>query len=277
MENPETPVRILVVDDEPDIRNILHILLSSRGYEVDEAENGLRAVELVRAQPDYDLIILDIMMPGMDGVSACAEIRQHSVAPILFLTAKAQPTDMSDAYGSGGDDYLIKPFSNHELFLRVDSLIRRYRVYHGKGDAPTVIDALEINRDKGTVCKNGRSVEMTKTEFELLQYLIANRGAAVSARKLYEDVWHEKFLPSSANTVMVHILKLRKKLEDDPANPTLIRTVWGKGYQIDEKVALIDQCAHDLRAPRGAGRGRGVLFRHRRARHGGDRPLVSER
>ena len=187
MENPETPVRILVVDDEPDIRNILHILLSSRGYEVDEAENGLRAVELVRAQPDYDLIILDIMMPGMDGVSACAEIRQHSVAPILFLTAKAQPADMSDAYG----------------------------------------------RDKGTVCKNGRSVEMTKTEFELLQYLIANRGAAVSARKLYEDVWHEKFLPSSANTVMVHILKLRKKLEDDPANPTLIRTVWGKGYQID--------------------------------------------
>ena len=104
MENPETPVRILVVDDEPDIRNILHILLSSRGYEVDEAENGLRAVELVRAQPDYDLIILDIMMPGMDGVSACAEIRRHSVAPILFLTAKAQPADMSDAYGSGGDD-----------------------------------------------------------------------------------------------------------------------------------------------------------------------------
>ena len=124
MENPETPVRILVVDDEPDIRNILHILLSSRGYEVDEAENGLRAVELVRAQPDYDLIILDIMMPGMDGVSACAEIRQHSVAPILFLTAKAQPADMSDAYGSGGDDYLIKPFSNHELFLRVDSAFR---------------------------------------------------------------------------------------------------------------------------------------------------------
>lgn len=99
MENLETPVRILVVDDEPDIRNILHILLSSRGYEVDEAENGLRAVELVRAQPDYDLIILDIMMPGMDGVAACTEIRQHSVAPILFLTAKAQPADMSDAYG----------------------------------------------------------------------------------------------------------------------------------------------------------------------------------
>lgn len=110
MENLETPVRILVVDDEPDIRNILHILLSSRGYEVDEAENGLRAVELVRAQPDYDLIILDIMMPGMDGVAACTEIRQHSVAPILFLTAKAQPADMSDAYGSGGEIISSSPF-----------------------------------------------------------------------------------------------------------------------------------------------------------------------
>ena len=226
-------IRILVVDDEADIRRIIRNLLESRGYRVLEAPKGRLAVETIRKEPDIDLILLDIMMPELSGIEASREIRSISSAPILFLTAKAQPADMSDAYGSGGDDYLIKPFSNHELFLRVDSLIRRYRVYHGKGDAPTVIDALEINRDKGTVCKNGRAVEMTKTEFELLQYLIANRGAAVSARKLYEDVWHEKFLPSSANTVMVHILKLRKKLEDDPANPTLIRTVWGKGYQID--------------------------------------------
>ena len=226
--------RILVCEDEDVIRDFVVINLKRAGYDVCDVgcgEDALRVFE--EEHGNFDIVLLDIMMPGMDGVAACTEIRQRSVAPILFLTAKAQPADMSDAYGSGGDDYLIKPFSNHELFLRVDSLIRRYRVYHGKGDAPTVIDALEINRDKGTVCKNGRSVEMTKTEFELLQYLIANRGTAVSARKLYEDVWHEKFLPSSANTVMVHILKLRKKLEDDPANPTLIRTVWGKGYQID--------------------------------------------
>lgn len=222
------------MDDEPDIRNILHILLSSRGYAVDEAENGLRAVACVRAQPDYDLIIMDIMMPGMDGVAACTEIRQHSVAPILFLTAKAQPGDMSDAYGSGGDDYLVKPFSNHELFLRVESLIRRYRVYHGKGDAPTVIDALEINRDKGTVCKNGRAVEMTKTEFELLQYLIANRGTSVSARKLYEDVWHEIPAELGQHRHGAHP-QAAQKLEDDPSNPTLIRTVWGKGIRLIKK------------------------------------------
>ena len=225
-------MKLMLAEDEPGLSRALTAILQHGGYEVDAALDGLTALEYLLAN-DYDAAILDIMMPGMDGVAACTEIRQHSVAPILFLTAKAQPGDMSDAYGSGGDDYLVKPFSNHELFLRVESLIRRYRVYHGKGDAPTVIDALEINRDKGTVCKNGRAVEMTKTEFELLQYLIANRGTSVSARKLYEDVWHEKFLPSSANTVMVHILKLRKKLEDDPSNPTLIRTVWGKGYQID--------------------------------------------
>ena len=227
----ETPIRILVVDDEPDIRNILRILLTSRGYAVEETENGRK--ELVRAQPDFDLIIMDIMMPDLNGIDACGQIRALSVAPVLFLTAKAQDVDKSEAYHSGGDDYLVKPFSNHELFLRVESLVRRYRVYKGKGDAPTVIDALEISRERGTVCKNGVPIEMTKTEFELLQYLIENRGQAVATRKLYENVWHEKFMPSSANTVMVHILKLRKKLEDDPANPTLIRTVWGKGYQID--------------------------------------------
>ena len=225
-------VRILVVDDEPDIRDVLKILLTSRGYVADEAENGLRAVEMVRAA-EYDLIIMDIMMPGLSGTDACAQIRKITKAPVLFLTAKDQDDDQSAAYASGGDDYLVKPFSKTALFLHVDALLRRYRVYRGKGDAPTVIDSLEISRERGTVLKNGNPVEMTKTEFELLKFLIAHRGVPVSARTLYESVWSEKFMPSSANTVMVHILKLRKKLEDDPANPTLIRTIWGKGYQID--------------------------------------------
>ena len=225
-------IRILVVDDEPDIRNVLRILLSAHGYAVDEAENGLRAVEMVHAV-EYDLIIMDIMMPELSGTDACTRIRKISKAPVLFLTAKDQDTDQSAAYGSGGDDYLVKPFSTTALYLQVDALLRRYRVYRGKGDAPPVIDSLEISRERGTVLKNGTPVEMTKTEFELLKFLIAHRGVAVSTRTLYENVWSEKFMPSSANTVMVHILKLRKKLEDDPANPTLIRTVWGKGYQID--------------------------------------------
>ena len=149
--NPED-YTILAVDDIATNIMLLKAVLSRAKYKIVTASGGNEALKKAATELP-DLILLDIMMPGMDGVSACAEIRRHSVAPILFLTAKAQPGDMSDAYGSGGDDYLVKPFSNHELFLRVDSLIRRYRVYHGKGDAPTVIDALEINRDKGTVCK----------------------------------------------------------------------------------------------------------------------------
>ena len=226
-------MRILLIEDDRALCTALLPALQAAGYTVDTCHDGADGKALLCGGA-YDVCVLDRMLPGLDGLSLLRAARAKGcTTPVLMLTALSGINDRVDGLDAGADDYLIKPFSNHELFLRVDSLIRRYRVYHGKGDAPTVIDALEINRDKGTVCKNGRSVEMTKTEFELLQYLIANRGAAVSARKLYEDVWHEKFLPSSANTVMVHILKLRKKLEDDPANPTLIRTVWGKGYQID--------------------------------------------
>ena len=225
-------VRILVVDDEPDIRNVLRILLNAHGYTVDEAENGVRAVQMAQSV-EYDLIIMDIMMPELSGTDACARIRKRSKAPVLFLTAKDQDDDRTLAYGSGGDDYLVKPFSKTELFLHVEALLRRYRVYKGKGEASTLISSLEINRDRGLVTKQGSPVDVTKTEFELLMYLIENRGTPVSTRMLYENVWEEKFLPSSANTVMVHILKLRKKLEDDPSNPKLIRTIWGRGYQID--------------------------------------------
>ena len=228
----EVPIRILVVDDEPDIRNVLRLLLTSRGYSVEEAANGREALEQVQKNA-YDLIILDIMMPEMNGVDACAALREISSAPVLFLTAKDQDADKQEAFHSGGDDYLVKPFSNQELFLRVEALVRRYRVYKGKGEAPTLISSLEVNRERGTVAKHGEPIDVTKTEFELLMYLIENRGVPVSTRSLYENVWKEKYLLSSANTVMVHILKLRKKLEDDPSNPKLIRTIWGKGYQID--------------------------------------------
>ena len=229
----EVPVRILVVDDEPDIRNVLRLLLTSRGYSVEAAANGREALERVQKGGGFDLIILDIMMPEMNGVDACAALREISPAPVLFLTAKDQDADKQEAFHSGGDDYLVKPFSNQELFLRVEALVRRYRIYKGKGEAPTLISSLEVNRERGTVSKRGEPIDVTKTEFELLMFLIENRGVPVSTRSLYENVWKEKYLPSSANTVMVHILKLRKKLEDDPANPKLIRTIWGKGYQID--------------------------------------------
>ncbi len=229
-------IRILVVDDEADIREILRILLESRGYAVACAANGGEAVSHIAAHPDTDLVIMDIMMPGLSGVEACREIRKHSSAPILFLTAKTLETDKAEAYASGGDDYLGKPFSQTELLMKVESLVRRYRVYRGKPKQPQAPGKrLVLCSEKGYVLRDGEVIPLTNKEIDILQYFLDHRGVIVDARALYEGVWKDKYLPSSPNTVMVHILNLRKKLEADPTNPTLIRTVWGKGYQLDEE------------------------------------------
>ena len=223
-------IRILAVDDEPDLRSLLRILLTNKGYEVLEAPSGVEAVELVRSEPRIDLVIMDIMMPGLSGVEACAEIRKFSTVPMLFLTAKSQLADKAEAYASGGDDYLAKPFSQNELMMKVESLTRRYRIYKGKQE-PGI--ALDINLDEARCCalRGDQVIELTDKEYAILRFFFRNRGKTVDVQTVYEGVWGEKFLPSSNNTVMVHILNLRKKLEQDPANPKLIRTVWGKGYQ----------------------------------------------
>lgn len=229
----ELSARILVADDEPDIRNILRILLEAGGYQVAEAQNGLAAVEYVRNQPNVDLVLMDIMMPGLDGVAASRAIRERCSAPILFLTAKTQERDKYEAYQAGGDDYLAKPFSHAELMMKVESLLRRYRVYKGKTNGQLLRPDVVLDEPGRRVLRGGRPVELTETEFEILCFLAARRGSVVSVEQIYEGVWHEKYMPSSSNTVMVHIVNLRKKLEEDPAEPRLIRTVWGKGYQLD--------------------------------------------
>ena len=223
-------IRILAVDDEPDLRSLLGILLKNKGYEVLEAASGQEAVELLRSEPRIDLVIMDIMMPGLSGVQACAEIRKFSTVPMLFLTAKSQLSDKAEAYASGGDDYLAKPFSQNELMMKVESLTRRYRVYKGKQED---IADLDITLDEGRSCavRNGQRIDLTDKEFAILRFFYRNRGRTLDVQTVYEGVWGEKYMPSSNNTVMVHILNLRKKLELDPANPKLIRTVWGKGYQ----------------------------------------------
>ena len=229
----EDTIRILVVDDEADIRRIIRILLESRGYRVLEAPNGKLAVEAVKKEPDVDLILLDIMMPELSGIEASREIRQLSSAPILFLTARTQEQDKLEAYSSGGDDYLAKPFSHGELLMKVDSLIRRYRVYKGKVTGKQLKNDVVLDEENRRILRGGEALELTETEFSILQFLVDHRGSVVSVAQIYEGVWHEKYMPASNNTVMVHIVNLRKKLEDDPANPRLIRTIWGKGYQID--------------------------------------------
>ena len=223
-------IRILAVDDEPDLRSLLRILLKSKGYEVLEAASGQEAVELLRSEPRIDLVIMDIMMPGLNGVQACAEIRKFSTVPMLFLTAKSQLSDKAEAYASGGDDYLAKPFSQNELMMKVESLTRRYRVYKGKQED---IADLDLTLDEGRSCavRNGQRIDLTDKEFAILRFFFRNRGRTLDVQTVYEGVWGEKYMPSSNNTVMVHILNLRKKLELDPANHKLIRTVWGKGYQ----------------------------------------------
>lgn len=223
---------ILIVDDDPDIRKVLFFLLKDN-YFVEEAADGAAAVEYIAAHPETDLVVLDVRMPGMSGYEACGKIRALSNAPILFLTAKSAEADMISAYGSGGDDFLSKPFSQGEFLAKVNSLLRRYKEYRGKPAEALTIDGLEVDLETHSVKSSGKDVTLTDTEYAILEYLLKNRGSTVTAAELYESVWKERFLPGSGNTVMVHVLNLRRKIEETPSAPKIIRTVWGKGYQID--------------------------------------------
>lgn len=232
MDNSD--IKILVVDDETDIRKIVRLLLQKKGYSVFEANNGDLAVDFVRNEK-VDFIIMDIMMPKMSGIEATAKIREFSKVPILFLTAKALERDKESAYMSGGDDYLVKPFSSSELLLKTESLLRRYMVYKGKEETSEFIHlacGVDVNLWERTVLKNGADPCLRDKENDIFFFLLEHRGEAMDADVIYESVWGEKVMPSSANNVMVNMLGLRKKLEDDPSRPKLIRTVWGKGYQL---------------------------------------------
>ena len=227
-------VNILVVDDEVEIRKIVRLLLQKKGYTVSEAHNGEKAVEIVK-ESIPDLIIMDIMMPKMSGIEATVEIRKFCHAPILFLTAKSLDSDKIRAYEGGGDDYLVKPFSASELVMRAESLLRRYIVYRGKADEEELVRlscGVEVNLTQKTVMKNGETVIMRDKESEMFFYLLSRRGDVIDSNEIYEAVWREQALSSSANNVMVNMLGLRKKLEDDPSNPRIIKTVWGRGYQL---------------------------------------------
>lgn len=223
---------ILIVDDDPDIRQVLNILLREK-YSVTEAGSGKEAVEYVKAHPELDLVLLDVMMPGMDGFQTCDAIRQDSNVPILFLTAKSAENDRVSAYASGGDDFLSKPFSSLELLAKVSSLLRRYKEYRGKPEEALAVENLEVDFSTHKVKSAGKPVPLTDTEYSILAYLLKNRGRTVTTVELYEAVWNEKFLAGSGNTVMVHVLNLRRKIEENSSSPKIVRTVWGKGYQID--------------------------------------------
>jgi len=226
---------IMIADDDPDIREVVKILLESEGFCVVEAVNGDDAI--AKSAPEIDLYILDVMMPGKNGYQVCREIRAASAAPILFLTAKSQDGDKSMGFSSGGDDYLPKPFSYSELTARVKALLRRYYVYGGKETAEKsellVIRELSVNKDTCEVRIAGKEVQLTDIEYRMLLLMAENKRKVFSAQNLYESIWNEPYFYSCNNTIMVHIRNLRRKIEPDPENPVYIKTVWGKGYRID--------------------------------------------
>lgn len=226
--------KILVVDDHAEIREVVHVLLENEGYQVIEAADGEHAITNCQ---DVDLIILDIMMPGMDGLEACRKIRQLTNAPILFLTAKTLEADKEKGFASGGDDYIVKPFSYKELLSRVHALLRRYCVYKGK--EPDVADNMlcrhdiRVDTDMRRVWVAEQEISLTDTEYRMLLLFLQHPKKVFANHELYEQIWKEPYLSTSNNTIMVHIRNLRKKMKVNASSRNYIQSVWGKGYRLD--------------------------------------------
>ncbi|MBE5979052.1 MAG: response regulator transcription factor [Paenibacillaceae bacterium] len=231
-------LKILIIEDDEDIREGVRILLESQNYLVEEARNGKEGLDLLTE--DTDMVILDVMMPGMNGLKTCREIRKRSFVPVLFLTAKTQESDKLIGLMAGGDDYLSKPFSYSELLARVQALLRRYRVYKGKELADGMskekwleLYDIRINEEFNEVWVGEEEKELTDLEYKILLLMMKHPKRVFSAQNLYESIWEEPYFYSSNSTVMVHIRKLRMKIEGNPQEPVHIKTVWGKGYRFE--------------------------------------------
>lgn len=238
MQNEAETRTIMIVEDEPDIREGIRILLRGEGYNIIEAGSGEEALD--RMSEMVDLVILDIMLPGISGLKVCEEIRKISAVPILFLTARSQESDKTIGLMAGADDYLAKPFSYAELSARVKALLRRYYVYMGKNQKDiTVKDQIltsgrfRIALDRNEVWKDGKELDLTGTEYGILLLLMRNPLRIFSSQNIYENVWNEPYSYNANSTIMVHIRKLRTKIEDDPQNPVYIKNIWGKGYRYE--------------------------------------------
>lgn len=230
---------ILIIEDDADIREGIRILLESENYLVHESENGRKGLSLLNE--DIDLVILDVMMPGMSGLKTCEEIRKVSYVPVLFLTAKSSESDKLIGLMAGGDDYLAKPFSYSELLGRVKALLRRYKIYRGKidpepelqEDALLQIGDIRINKEYNEVWVDDKEVELSDLEYKILLLMMQHPKKIFSAQNLYESVWNEPYFYTSNSTVMVHIRKIRVKIEKSQDDPIHIKTVWGKGYRFE--------------------------------------------
>lgn len=224
--------KIMVVDDEPDILDLLEKALNIEGLsDIIKIDNGMTAVDTCRKiQPD--IMILDVMLPDIDGYEVCKQIRQFSHCPILFLSSKNDELDKILGLAVGGDDYVTKPFSPKEVAYRVKAQLRRtaYRKNEAVNE-PIKIGTLTLDTDGCRAMKDGKDMELTAKEFEILQYLAENKGRVISRERLYEAIWNEDSFGCD-NTVMVHIRHLREKLENDPTAPQYIITMKGLGYKL---------------------------------------------
>nr|WGD85459.1 two-component response regulator YrkP [Bacillus subtilis] len=225
--------RILVVEDDEDIGDLLEESLTRAGYEVLRAKDGKRALQLVN--DSLDLVILDIMMPGISGIETCQHIRKSSNVPILFLTSTRSSTlDKTEGLLAGGDDYMTKPFSEEELHARVIAQLRRYTIYQEKKEQEETFligGKLRVSEEFNEVWKEEKQIKLSDLEYRILKLLMNKRNKIFSAQNIYESVWGQPYFYCSNNTVMVHIRKLRSKIEDDPARPVYIKTEWGRGYR----------------------------------------------
>ncbi|MCB2360984.1 response regulator transcription factor [Clostridium estertheticum] len=228
---------ILIVDDEVEIIELMEVYLLNDGYKVFKATNGIDALNIINKQKIH-LVILDIMMPEIDGLQVCIKIRKEYNIPIIMVSAKGQDIDKIQGLSTGADDYMVKPFNTMELLARVKAQIRRYVYFnenHKSFDNEEVIEikGITINKGKHKVNLFGEELKLTPTEYEILLLLASNAGKIFNAEEIFKEIWKEKYLEGN-NTVMVHIWRLREKLEDNPREPKIVETVWGVGYKIEE-------------------------------------------
>ena len=217
---------ILIVDDDENIRNLLSIYLENEGFNTIKAENAKEALEIL-AEKEIELILLDIMMPQIDGIDACMRIRKDKNMPIIMISAKSEDMDKIHGLTAGADDYITKPFNPLELIARVKAQLRRYDKYNiGNNNSKVIIEIgdLTINTDTRQVWVDEKEVRLTPKEFDILELLARNKGIVLSIRKIYEEVWKEEFFKAD-NTVTVHITNLREKIEADSKAPVYIKTI----------------------------------------------------
>lgn len=224
---------IVVCDDEKDIAAALEIYLAAEGYRVLKAENGREAL-LLAAKEEVHLMLLDIMMPQIDGLETLAKLREFSNIPVIFLTAKGEDTDKILGLNIGADDYITKPFNPVEVLARVRSQLRRYLQLGGGAVRPTsyVIGGIELDDNAKTVTVDGEAVSLTPKEYDILRFLMQNAGTVFSPAEIYRRVWDDIPL-NAAGAIAVHIRHLREKIEINPAEPRYLKVVWGKGYKME--------------------------------------------